>query len=113
MFKEIGLLIAIVVSSTSMAQGNVYVHPHVDKNGNYREGHNRTTPNVNRYDNFNSQNNQFGGVNPYTGQRGHQKDEYSNPPVYNPCSGYSPSPSYQQPNPYGNPPRSNRRNGLP
>lgn len=66
------------------AQAQVtYVQPSVDRNGNYREGHVRSKPDQFRYNNLNAEHNQYGGTNPYTGQRGHQKDEYSNPPQYN------------------------------
>lgn len=45
---------------------DVYVKPHVNRDGTYVEGHYRSTPNGNPYDNYSSQ----GNVNPYTGQAG-------------------------------------------
>lgn len=77
----VAIFAAIVGAGTTQAQ--TYVRPSVDKNGNYREGHMRSNPDQLRSNNYNAENNQYGGVNPYTGQRGHQKDEYSNPPQFN------------------------------
>ncbi|CAG2132291.1 hypothetical protein [Cupriavidus numazuensis] len=77
-------LAAALLAGVSLAHAQTtYVRPSVDKNGNYREGHVRSNPDQIRSNNLNAENNQYGGVNPYTGQRGHQKDEYSNPPQYN------------------------------
>lgn len=56
-----------------------YVRPHVRRDGTYVEGHMRSSPNSNRFDNYSSQ----GNVNPYTGQRGSDRNEFSNPPEYN------------------------------
>lgn len=88
--------IAVVLASTGHAQ--TYVRPYVDKNGNYREGHVRSNPDQIRRNNLNAENNQYGGVNPYTGQRGKQRDEYSSPPQYN--------------NSYGQPQGGQRRNSY-
>ena len=43
-----------------------YVQPHVRRDGSSVEGHYRTNPNNNPYDNFSTR----GNVNPYTGKRG-------------------------------------------
>lgn len=79
--KSILGIAILVLSASAVAQ--VFVRPYVDREGNYHEGHMRSAPNERRSDNYNAQNNPYGGVNPYTGQRGSQRDEYSSPPVYN------------------------------
>ena len=77
-------VLAIAIFSMSAAAfSQVYVRPYTDRDGNYHEGHMRSAPNERRSDNYNAQNNQWGGTNPYTGQRGSQRDEYSNPPAFN------------------------------
>lgn len=77
------LAASVMLAITGIAHAQTYVRPHVDKNGNYREGHVRSNPDQYRSNNYGAENNQYGGTNPYTGQRGHQRDEYSNPPQYN------------------------------
>lgn len=47
-----------------MAQ--VYVKPHVTKDGTYVQGYERTAPNSTKMDNYSTQ----GNSNPYTGQAG-------------------------------------------
>lgn len=75
--------VLMLAAMTASASAQTYVRPSIDKNGNYREGHVRSNPDQLRHNNYNAENNQYGGTNPYTGQRGHQKDEYSSPPQYN------------------------------
>jgi len=48
------------------ALADVWVNPHVRKDGTYVEGHWRTEPNATRLDNYSTQYN----VNPYNGKRG-------------------------------------------
>ncbi|GAA0809625.1 hypothetical protein GCM10009078_51950 [Cupriavidus gilardii] len=48
------------------ANAQVYVAPHVDRNGNYHQGHYRSAPDGNPYNNYST----AGNVNPYTGQPG-------------------------------------------
>ena len=86
-----------IVALTAQAQ-TTYVRPSVDRNGNYREGHVRSNPDQFRYNNLNAEHNQYGGTNPYTGQRGTQRDEYSSPPQYNKSFG---QPTHQPRNAYG------------
>ena len=70
----------------SMAQAQTWVDGYTRRDGTYVEGHMRSAPNQNRYDNYNAENSVYGGT-PYTGQRGHQRDEFSDPPTYNPSYG--------------------------
>lgn len=90
------LVYAALALTATAIHAQTYVRPSVDKNGNYREGHMRSNPDQLRSNNYNAENNQYGGVNPYTGQRGHQKDEYSNPPQYNQSYGQQPGQPSQQ-----------------
>ena len=84
----------------SMAQAQTWVDGYTRRDGTYVEGHMRSAPNQNRYDNYNAENSVYGG-NPYTGQRGHQRDEFSDPPTYNPSYGQERRSSCYR-NAYGN-----------
>lgn len=77
----------LLVVSPSIVLADEYVNGHIRSDGTYVQPHYRSSPNGNLYDNYSSQ----GNTNPYTGQSGHQRNEFSNPPAY------------QQPGPYGNP----------
>jgi hypothetical protein len=57
---------------------DVYVQPHVRKDGTYVQGHHRSAPDGNPYNNYSAQ----GNVNPYTGQAG----------TVNPYQQYQPAP---------------------
>lgn len=82
--KRIALAL-LVASAPAMAQ--TMVDGYIRKDGTYVAPHIRSEPNQQRFDNYNAQ----GNVNPYSGQRGHQPHEFSNPPVRQ-------APAY--PNPY-------------
>lgn len=60
------MLIACLAILTGTASAQVYVKPHVTRDGTYVEGHQRTAPNSTKLDNYTTQ----GNVNPYTGQAG-------------------------------------------
>jgi hypothetical protein len=102
--KEIAMknIIAILLfaSSAVYAQG-AYVAPYVDRNGTLHQGYYRSAPDTQRSNNLNAEHNQYGGTNPFTGQRGTQRDEYSSPPVYNRSSPQYVPPVNQYP--YGQP----------
>lgn len=71
------LITAILVSNLTLA-ADVYVQPHTRSDGTYVEGHYRTAPDSNPYNNYSTQ----GNTNPYTGQEGRvQPNQY---PVYQP-----------------------------
>ena len=81
-------LIALALLVASMpAVAQTMVDGYIRKDGTYVAPHIRSEPNQQRFDNYNAQ----GNVNPYSGQRGHQPHEFSNPPVRQ-------APAY--PNPY-------------
>ncbi len=63
----ITLLAVLATASASFAQGYHYVSPHFRGNGSYVEGHYRTNPDRNPYNNWSS----TGNYNSFTGQRGH------------------------------------------
>ncbi len=90
--KTILAALLLTVSVSAVADQNV--QGYVRQDGTYVQPSHRSSPNGNLYDNYSSQ----GNSNPYTGQRGTERNEYSNPPAYNqqnPNSAYS--------NPYSNP----------
>lgn len=74
---------------------NTYVKGYTKSNGTYVQGHQKSSPNQYRYDNYSSK----GNTNPYTGQKGYQKNEFSTPPVYN--KSHKKNNGYV--NPYSNP----------
>ena len=95
-------LTAVLVPDLALADN--YTRPHVRRDGTYVPGHYSSEPNQYRFDNYSGR----GNTNPYTGERGYQRHEFTNPPAYN--TGRQPrrdSPSYG--NPYGNTGRSRSR----
>lgn len=84
------IVTALLVIATSSALADQYVQGYTRKDGTYVTPHYQSAPNAQRSDNYSSQ----GNTNPYTGQRGTERNEYSAPPAYNRSS-----PSYV-PNPY-------------
>lgn len=60
---------------TLAASAQVYVKPHIDRNGNYVEGHHRSRPNNTDLDNYGTR----GNGNPYSGQQGTRKPSYETP----------------------------------
>lgn len=73
-------LLALVLAAVSaVAVADQPVRGYFKRDGTYVQPHYRTEPNQYRHDNYNSQ----GNVNPYTGRRGTQPNEFSSPPVYN------------------------------
>lgn len=76
MRKLIAAACLCAVASPALAQ--VYVAPHVTRDGTYVPGHMRSAPNSTTLDNWSTKPN----VNPYNGRQG-TVDPYS-PPVYRP-----------------------------
>ncbi len=63
------IILAIgLIAIPGLTLADQYVSPHVRKDGTYVEGHMRSSPNNNRFDNYSTQ----GNTNPYTGERGYQ-----------------------------------------
>ncbi len=77
--KKMLIAVALTLAAGSAYARDTYVKPYVKNDGTYVEGHHRSAPNSNRFDNYNSQ----GNSNPYTGERGSERNEYSSPPEYN------------------------------
>ena len=59
-------LFGIALLGSSAQARDVYVKPHVTKDGTYVEGHHRTSPNETKMDNYSTE----GNYNPYTGEVG-------------------------------------------
>lgn len=88
------ILIATIAIST-WANAQVYVHPHVTKDGTYVPGYERTKPNSTVDDNYSTR----GNVNPYTGTEGTKPRSYERPPepaknTYGSTCGYTSSGRY-------------------
>lgn len=63
-----------VLLFTGVAQADVYVNGYYRNDGTYVQGHYRSSPNSNVYDNYSTQ----GNVNPYTGVHGYKSfDSYN------------------------------------
>ncbi|MBI2725424.1 MAG: hypothetical protein HYX42_04160 [Polaromonas sp.] len=78
-------IVALFCAGSAMAQ--VYVKPHVTKDGTFVDGHVRTAPNNTNLDNYSTK----GNSNPYTGQQGTVQPNYFPQPTYQP-----PQPRQQQ-----------------
>lgn len=75
-----GMIFAATLATLSLSVfADQSVRGHMRHDGTYVAPHHRSTANSHRYDNYSSQ----GNTNPYTGQHGHQRNEFSNPPQYN------------------------------
>jgi len=95
--KKIFLVVLLLASSAAFA--DTYVRGYTKSNGTYVEGYHRSDANSQRSDNYSSQ----GNTNPYTGERGTQRNEYSNPPQYN--NSYNNGEGKDLNQLYGNPPK--------
>jgi hypothetical protein len=89
-------LIAALLLTSASAFAQVYVQPHVRSDGTAVQGHYRSNPDGNPYNNYSSR----GNVNPYTGKVG----------TVDPNQFYSPkpAPSYTPPPVYSNPQQNHR-----
>ena len=86
MKKATGIVVAmVVVFIAGAAWADQYVRGYTRRDGTYVHGYYRTEPNQYRHDNYSSR----GNVNPYTGERGYERNEYTDPPVYNKSYGKS------------------------
>lgn len=74
-----GCLLVVMVAVSVPAVAADRVNRYFRKDGTYVAPHYRSEPNSRRYDNYSSQ----GNFNPYTGERGSQRNEFSAPPEYN------------------------------
>lgn len=76
--KQIIALLLLLLLSFGAVAGDVYVNGYYRQDGTYVEPHYRSAPNQYKFDNYSSQ----GNTNPYTGKRGYERNEFSNPPIY-------------------------------
>lgn len=65
------IVIALALLSSAVIAKDVYVQPHITKNGTYVQGHMRSAPDSNPYNNYSTQ----GNTNPYTGAQGTQSPQ--------------------------------------
>ena len=96
--KTFAALILLSAVTLPVLANDVYVKPHVRKDGTYVDGHYQTAPDNSRLNNYSTQ----GNVNPYTGKEG-TVDPYRTPqPSYSPPPTYRTQPAPSTPNTYGN-----------
>lgn len=69
----------VLLAISAVASADDSVNGYTRRDGTNVAPHMRSEPNGQRFDNYSSQ----GNSNPYTGQSGHQRNEFSSPPVYN------------------------------
>lgn len=74
----------------SQAFADTFVNGYYRKDGTYVQPHYRTDSNSVKYDNYSSQ----GNSNPYNGNQGYQRNEFSNPPSYNKSNTIKPCYTY-------------------
>jgi len=86
--KKLVLILAALVAVSAFA--DEYVQGYYRKNGTYVEGHHRTAPDGNPFNNYSTQ----GNVNPYTGQPGTVNPYLAPQPVYTPQPVYPSYPSF-------------------
>ncbi|HCC53468.1 MAG TPA: hypothetical protein DEQ20_00865 [Desulfobulbaceae bacterium] len=72
------IIAAVLITATTTFAADS-VRGYTRRDGTYVQPHMRSDPNQRRYDNFSSQ----GNTNPYTGERGSEHNEWSNPPERN------------------------------
>lgn len=84
------ILAMVLLSLVGSVYADTYVRGYTRSDGTYVQPHYRTESNSIKYDNYSSQ----GNSNPYNGNQGYQRNEFSSPPSYNksygktPCYGY-------------------------
>src|SRR4051794_13739947 len=92
------VVLALGFGADSLLADN-YTRPYVRRDGTVVEGHYSTEPNQYRFDNYSGR----GNTNPYTGERGHQRHEFTDPPAFNTGRRNQDSGSTPYMNPYSNP----------
>lgn len=84
---------ALIALAAVSSFADEYVRGHYRKDGTYVEGHHRTAPDNNPYNNYSTQ----GNTNPWTGQQGTVSPYSQQQPAYQPPSNYAaPRSSYSQ-----------------
>jgi hypothetical protein len=73
------LLLTVLLALSGAVHADKMVKGHVTKDGAYVAPHVRSSPNSYKFDNYSSKGNQ----NPYTGEKGYGRNEFTNPPEYN------------------------------
>ena len=75
--KKIIVITLLFISTPVLA--DTYVNGYTKHDGTYVQPHYRSESNDYRYDNYSS----HGNTNPYTGQQGYQRNEFTTPPAFN------------------------------
>jgi len=80
--KKAAIILALAVGAalaSGMALADQYVRGYLRSDGTYVRGYYRSNPNQYRWDNYSSR----GNINPYTGESGSERNEFTSPPEYN------------------------------
>lgn len=84
------MLFLVLLAFFSYAAADEWVNGYYRSDGTYVQGHYRSSPNQYKFDNYSSQ----GNSNPYTGEKGYKRNEFSDPPSYNKSYPYGDSDDY-------------------
>ena len=79
MNKRISLALLAGLALSNTVSADEYVKGYTRSDGTYVHGHYRSSQNGYRYDNYSSS----GNTNPYTGDKGYGRNEFTYPPEYN------------------------------
>jgi hypothetical protein len=101
---EAAIAVVVLACVSAGAVADQTVRGYVRKDGTYVAPHVRSSPNQHRFDNYSSS----GNSNPYTGQRGYDRNEFTDPPAFNKPQPLYQAPSYSSSNIYGDPYRQPR-----
>jgi opacity protein-like surface antigen len=71
--------VTLLLLATSALAADQYTRGYTRQDGTYVQPHYSTPDNQYRSDNYSAR----GNMNPYTGERGSQRHEFTNPPAYN------------------------------
>jgi len=83
--KKTILFITALLAFASIASADEYVDGYIRKDGTYVAPHYRSSPDNSTWNNYSSK----GNSNPYTGERGSERNEFSSPPVHKPYKPYN------------------------
>lgn len=73
------IAIAVLLSAAGTSLADTYVQGYARSDGTYVQGYMRSSPDSHKYNNYSSE----GNSNPYTGEKGTQRNEFSSEPSYN------------------------------
>ena len=80
------IIVIFLATASTITLADQHVNGYIKHDGTYVQPYTRSTPDSSLSNNYSSQ----GNTNPYTGNRGSERNEYSNPPAYQQSPLYNP-----------------------